>query len=219
MTRSDSCLLPFLPLPRRSSAGGPFDVFLENTPPLWRSQHRYRLPTARIVKALGDDGDRLLHQQGRDAGTLAASAPPPLLKELGVAITVDLLPRRITDFQVTGWAAVRGATVNEDLRGELTLADTFESEAGKGQAGSPRCRFLAGFIAGVFSFPFQRLFACQAIQCQATGAATCQFALQPGNSCAFFGTPSIHPLDDRDEYAWAEPIRVAALLPARPLGR
>ncbi|MGH2448223.1 MAG: V4R domain-containing protein [Chloroflexota bacterium] len=132
-----------------------------------------------IIKALGEEGEKLLHQRGREAGTMAASALPPLLQQLGVSVNVDLLTKRLVDLQVMGWATVDGATVNEDLHGTITLVDTFESEGWKGKATSPKCLFISGFIAGVFSFAFQRQFDCTETQCQATGAAKCQFTLQP----------------------------------------
>jgi hypothetical protein len=40
-----------------------------------------------------------------------------------------------------GWATVQHATLSDDLRGEVMLADSFESEGWMGQGGSPKCHF------------------------------------------------------------------------------
>jgi predicted hydrocarbon binding protein len=135
-----------------------------------------------ITRTRGAGGERLLHQLGRDAGTLAASALPPLLEKLDLSINVDLLTQRIRDLQVVKWATVRRATVSDELRGEVTLVDTFEADAWKGQGGSPKCHFLSGFMAEAFSFAWQRPFDCRETECRAAGTAVCHFALQPSDA-------------------------------------
>ncbi len=137
--------------------------------------------TQGIVKAQGGAGERLLHELGRDAGTLAASALPPLLRTLGLTLSADLLMRRLRDLQVMGWAVLRDARLSDEHHGEVTLADTFESAAWEGKASSPKCHFLSGFIGGVFSFAWQHPFECREVECQATGAPACRFAFQPAS--------------------------------------
>lgn len=135
--------------------------------------------TEGIVKAQGSQGEHLLYQLGHHAGELAASGLPPLLQELGLSITADLLARRLTDFQVMGWAVLQSGTVGDQHQGEVTLVDTFESAPWKGGALSPTCHFLRGFIAGVFSTAWDQPIDCQETACQAAGAPACEFVFQP----------------------------------------
>ncbi len=132
-----------------------------------------------ILEDRGQAGERLLSQAGRDAGGLAASALPPLIEQLGMTVSDDLLARRMRDLQVMGWATCERASVDDASRGEATLLGTFEAAAWNGAASSPACHFLCGFIAGVFSFVSERPVSCRELECQATGAAACRFAFQP----------------------------------------
>ncbi|MGI8491507.1 MAG: V4R domain-containing protein [Acidimicrobiales bacterium] len=132
-----------------------------------------------IVEDQGDAGKRLLCRAGLDAGRLAASALPPLIEQLGMTVSDDLLTRRMRDLQVMGWATLERASIEDSSRGEVTLLDTFEAAAWHGDAPSPSCHFLAGFIAGVFSFVWERQVGCDETECQATGAPACRFAFQP----------------------------------------
>ena len=53
-----------------------------------------------IIETQGETGERLLSELGHDAGQLAASALPPLIEQLGMTISGDLLTRRMRDLQV-----------------------------------------------------------------------------------------------------------------------
>jgi predicted hydrocarbon binding protein len=132
--------------------------------------------TRGLVERDGEAGANLLSELGRNAGQLAASALPPLLEQLGIELSNDLLARRMSDLQVMGWATVERASIDEQSRGEVTLRDTFESAAWKGKADSPTCHFLGGFIAGVFSFAWERPVDCREVECQGAGAGACRFA-------------------------------------------
>jgi hypothetical protein len=44
------------------------------------------------------------------------------------------------------------AWIEDASRGEVALIATFEAAAWNGEAASPSCHLLSGFIAGVFSF-------------------------------------------------------------------
>lgn len=129
-----------------------------------------------ILRALGEAGEGLLSQLGQDAGVLAASALPPLIQQLGMTISDDLLTRRMRDLQVMGWAAFESASIEDSARGEVSLADTFEAVSWNGEASSPVCHFIRGFIAGVFSFVWGGNVTCRELECQAAGAAACRFA-------------------------------------------
>lgn len=131
-----------------------------------------------ILRTQGEAGERLLSELGHDAGRLAASALPPLIKQLGMTISDDLLTRRMRDLQVMGWAVFERASIENSARGEVSLADTFEAVPWNGEASSPVCHFIRGFIAGVFSFVWGGAVTCREVECQATGAATCRFAFQ-----------------------------------------
>lgn len=133
----------------------------------------------RGILETGADGERLLFDLGHGAGQLAASALPPLIEQLGITISSDLLVRRMRDLQVMGWAVFGQASIDGDSHGEVTLTDTFESTAWSGDANSPTCHFLRGFIAGVFAFVWGRPVACRELECQAVGAAACRFAFDP----------------------------------------
>lgn len=132
-----------------------------------------------IIEAQGEAGERLLAQLGHDAGRLAASALPPLLEQLGLAISNDLLARRVCDLQVIGWAEFERASIDDAYHGEVSLTGTFEAAPWGGKARSTVCHFLTGFIAGVFSVAWGRAVICHEDECQATGAATCRFSFQP----------------------------------------
>jgi predicted hydrocarbon binding protein len=131
--------------------------------------------TRGVIEANGDAGARVLSAAGRNAGRLAASALPPLLEQLGIELSDDLLRRRISDLQVVGWATVERASIDGDSRGEVTLRDTFEAAVWEGGAPAPSCHFLSGFIAGVFSFAWDRTIDCRELECQGAGAAACRF--------------------------------------------
>lgn len=131
-----------------------------------------------IIEAQGEAGERLLSRLGGDTGRLAASALPPLIEQLGMTISDDLLTRRIRDLQVMGWATFQHASIEDSSRGEVTLADTFEAAPWDRNASSPACHFLRGFIAGVFSFVWGHPVTCRELECQATGAPACRFAFQ-----------------------------------------
>ncbi|MGH3225385.1 MAG: V4R domain-containing protein [Streptosporangiaceae bacterium] len=131
-----------------------------------------------IIEAQGEAGERFLAQLGRDAGHLAASALPPLIEQLGMTISDDLLTRRMRDLQVMGWATFERASIKDSSYGEAVLSDTFEAAPWNQEAASPTCHFLSGFIAGVFSFVWAHPVTCRELECQATGAATCRFAFQ-----------------------------------------
>lgn len=133
--------------------------------------------TLGIIEAQGEAGGQLLSRLGGDAGRLAASALPPLLKQLGITISDDLLARRIRDLQVIGWATFEHASIDA-FRREVTLADTFEAAAWGGAAASPACYFLAGFIGGVFSFAWERPVGCRELERQAMGAARRRFVFR-----------------------------------------
>lgn len=130
------------------------------------------------IENQGEAGERLLAQLGQDAGRLAASALPPLIEQLGMTASGDLLARRMRDLQVMGWAMFERASVEDTSQGEVILTDTFEAVPWKGEASSPMCHFLRGFITGVFSFVWAHPVACHELECQATGAASCRFAFQ-----------------------------------------
>jgi predicted hydrocarbon binding protein len=127
----------------------------------------------------GADGDRLLFELGHDAGRLAASALPPLIEQLGMTVSSDLLARRMRDLQVMGWAVFGQGSIDGESHGEVTLTDTFEAASWGGDASSPTCHFLRGFIAGVFAFVWGRSVTCRELECQAVGAAACRFAFDP----------------------------------------
>lgn len=131
--------------------------------------------TRGILRTQDGDGGHLLAESGRDAGRLAASALPPLIEQLGMTVTDDLLCRRMRDLQVMGWATFERASVEDSSRGEVVLLDTFEAAAWDGQASAPTCHFLRGFVEGVFSFVWARPVTCRELECQATGATACHF--------------------------------------------
>jgi hypothetical protein len=98
--------------------------------------------TRGLIERDGEAGTGLLAELGRDAGRLAASGLPPLLEQLGIELSNDLLKRRMRDLQVMGWATVERASIDEQSRGEVTLRDTFEAAAWEGHADGPTCHFL-----------------------------------------------------------------------------
>lgn len=120
-----------------------------------------------------------VYEAGRKMGRQAASAVPPLLEQLGLPLTLDLLQRRITDFQVFGWAEVRHVEVTEDLAGTLELNQSFESLPWQGKADRPTCDFIRGFTVGVFSFAFDHDFVSEETSCQGKGDAMCRITFRP----------------------------------------
>jgi hypothetical protein len=72
-------------------------------------------------------GHEVVYSAGIEMGKVAASAVPVLLEHLGIELTVDLLRARLMDFQVFGWAEVRGVVLDDSLHGVVDLFGTFES--------------------------------------------------------------------------------------------
>lgn len=133
--------------------------------------------TRRIGTAQAPRGEWVLYQHGRDAGTLAASALPPLMADLGLEITVGLLTRRVTDLQVMRWAAVWRATVSY-VQGGGILAGTFEFEAWDGKPLLPGVIFCRDSSPGCSPNAWQRAVDCRETECQAAaGAPSCEFRL------------------------------------------
>lgn len=118
---------------------------------------------------------------GEQMGRLAASAVPPLLEQLGLPLTKDLVQQRVMDFQVFGWATVRNVTLNDNFQGQVELSGTFESEPWQGQASAATCDFIRGFISGVFSTAFNRRFTTAEPECQGKGDSLCRITLQPAS--------------------------------------
>lgn len=116
---------------------------------------------------------------GEQMGRLAASAVPPLLEQLGLPLTKDLLQQRVMDFQVFGWATVRNVTLNDALQGEIELTGTFESVPWQGQSSAATCDFIRGFTAGVFATAFDRRFESAEPECQGKGDPFCRITVQP----------------------------------------
>jgi len=124
-------------------------------------------------------GHDAVYQAGVAMGQRAASAVPPLLERLGLALTLDLLRQRLMDFQVFGWAEVRQVNIGESLQGAIELSRAFEASAWNGQAPAPTCDFLRGFTVGVFSFAYNREFGSAEPTCQGKGDALCRITFQP----------------------------------------
>ena len=154
-----------------------------------------------IIEAQDEEGVRLLSQFGREAGRLAASAPPPLLEQLGMTISDALLARRMRDLQVMGWANFERASLDGASRGKLAPVDTFEAAAWNGEATSP-CHF-----AGSSRFEWERSIECRELECQATGAERCRFrfrlfVLRRGSQASDHEPPA-SPASRRSENAGA----------------
>jgi predicted hydrocarbon binding protein len=124
-------------------------------------------------------GHEAVYRAGVDMGSLAASAVPPLLERLKRPLTLELLRRRLLDFQVFGWAVVTRVTLEDSLHGELELDQTFESIAWQGKAPEPTCDFLRGFTTGVFSTAYVRPFKATESRCQGKGDQVCSISFAP----------------------------------------
>ena len=124
-------------------------------------------------------GHEAVYRAGVEMGSLAASTVPPLLAHLERALTVDLLRRRVLDFQVFGWAVVKRVALDDSLQGELELDSTFESIPWHGKAPEPTCDFLRGFTTGVFSTAYARTFTSSESECQGKGDAVCRITFEP----------------------------------------
>jgi predicted hydrocarbon binding protein len=114
-------------------------------------------------------GHEAVLQAGLAMGRLAASAVQPLIERLGLALTPDLLRRRVLDLQVFGWAKVQQVSVSDSLQGTLELSHTFEASAWNGQVPAPTGDFLRGFMVGVFSFAHNRPFISAEPSCEGRG--------------------------------------------------
>lgn len=120
-----------------------------------------------------------VYETGLQMGKLAAVAVPPLLDRLGLPLTLDLLRRRLLDFQVFGWAEVRRIDLTESLQGVLELSQTFESVPWKGRSDHATCDFIRGFASGVFSFAYNRDFTSEELVCQGKGDPLCRISFRP----------------------------------------
>lgn len=92
---------------------------------MWRRVNCWRKPSSIWTTGNGSvtrwpcSRPRLLSQLGRDAGGLAASALPPLIEQLGIMVSDDLLTRQMRDLQVMGWATLEQASIEDASRGEV----------------------------------------------------------------------------------------------------
>ena len=126
-------------------------------------------------------GHETVLNTGEQMGRLATSAVPPLLEQLGLPLTKELLQQRVMDFQVFGWSTVRQVSLNDALQGQIELAGTFESLPWNGQASTATCNFIRGFTAGVFTTAFNRRFTSAEPECQGKGDPVCRIKVQPAS--------------------------------------
>lgn len=132
----------------------------------------------RLIQSLGDRAAALLFQSGEQAGHLAASGVPDLVKSLGLQLTPALIRERLSDIQVFGWGTVVALQVNDQFVGEARLSDDFEATAWQGKATTSVCHFIRGFLTGAVSSLTGHATTVSEPACQGKGDPYCRMTFQ-----------------------------------------
>jgi predicted hydrocarbon binding protein len=132
----------------------------------------------RLIESLGDRAASLLFQAGENAGALAASGVPALVGTLGMHLSTELISQRFLDLQVFGWATIVALNVDDQFRGDALLVDDFEATAWHGQATTPVCHWIRGFLTGALSSLTGHALRVDEPECQGKGDAHCRMVFQ-----------------------------------------
>ncbi|TAK33574.1 MAG: hypothetical protein EPO21_12565 [Chloroflexota bacterium] len=143
-----------------------------------------------LVEALGEQVETALYGAGVDAGRQIAERVPPLLTRLGVPLSTEFVQERVRDLEVFGWAEIVSLQMDDNLAGEALLSNDFEALAWQGQASTPRCNWLRGFIMGALASLGRKPITVTETECQAKGDTYCRMVFQPAGSR---DTSEVHP--------------------------